>query len=112
MLPKHDRSVKARFRNRRFAARPTRTRQEAELLDGLREAFEPTPHIPETPDRTRERYVWAIENWGNYLEDIGADPAWIKRIDELRWALEDLTKGVLCPVLNPAAVKNSSPQPE
>jgi hypothetical protein len=109
MLPKHDRSVKARFRNRRFAVRPTRTRQEAELLDGLREAFEPTPDIPETPDRTRERHVWAIETWANYLEDIGADPAWIKRIDELRWALEDLTKGVLCPLLKPAAVENGSP---
>ena len=109
MLPKHDRSVRARFRNRRFAVRPTHTRQETEFLDGLREAFEPTPEIPETPDKTRERYVWAIETWANYLEDIGADPAWIKRIDELRWALEDLTNGVLCPLLEPAAVKNSPP---
>jgi hypothetical protein len=109
MLPKHDRGVKARFRNRRFAVRPTRTRQETELLDGLCEAFEPTPDIPETPDRTRERYVWAIETWANFLEDIGADPAWIKRIDELRWAVEDLTRGVLSPLLKPAAVKNSPP---
>jgi hypothetical protein len=102
MLPRHDSSVKARFRNRRFAVRPTRTRQEAEFLDGLREAFEPTPDIPETPDRTRERYVLAIETWANYLEDIGAEVAWIKRIDELRWALEDLTNGALSPLLKPA----------
>ena len=108
MLPRHSRSARARFRNPQFVARPTRTPQQSELFDGLREAFEPTPDIPETLDRTRERYIWAIETWANYLEDIGAEPAWINRMDELRWALEDLTKGVLCPLLEVAPLKDSS----
>src|SRR6202790_4540074 len=45
---------------------------EHKLLEDLRLAFQATPEIPETPERTRERYVWAIESLANYLEDIGA----------------------------------------
>ena len=106
MLPRHSRTAKARFRNRDSAVKPTRTRQQVELFDGLREAFEANSDIPETLDRARERYIWALETWANYLEDIGAEPTWINRIDELRWALEDVTKGVLSPLLRPAALKS------
>ena len=118
-MPRHIRSVTAR--RPRKIARPVQaappavaavaaaaSTNEAELFDGLRQAFQATPDIPETPERTRERYVLAIESLANYLEDIGADSAWIERIDELRWALEDLTNGVLPPLLKPTS-SNSSP---
>ncbi len=115
-MPRHIRSVTAR-RPRKFA-RPAQaappaapaavSTNEAELFDGLRQAFQATPDIPETPERTRERYVWAIESLANYLEDIGADAVWIEHIDELRWALEDLTNGVLPALLKPTS-SNSSP---
>jgi len=80
-----------------------------ELFDGLRRAFQPTPEIPETPERTRERYVWAIESLANYLEDIGADAAWIERIEELGWALEDLTTGAPPLLLKPTSAKSRPP---
>ena len=83
--------------------------REVELFDGLRQAFQPTPEIPETPERTRERYVWAIESLANYLEDIGADAAWIERIEELGWALEDLTTGALPLLLEPTRPKSGRP---
>jgi hypothetical protein len=79
------------------------------LFDALRRAFEATPEIPETPGRTRERYVWALESLADYLEDIGADSVWIGRFDELSWALEDLAKGVVAPFLEPASSKGPPP---
>ncbi len=125
-MPRHIRSVTAR--RPRKIARPVQaappavapvaavataaaaaSTNEAELFDGLRQAFQATPDIPETPERTRERYVWAIESLANYLEDIGADAVWIERIDELRWALEDLTNGVLPPLLKPTSSSSSPP---
>jgi hypothetical protein len=117
-MPRHIRSVTAR-RPRRIAkpvkeapppaalatpAAPSLAAElstEAELFDSLRQAFQVTPGIPETPERTRERYAWAIESLANYLEDIGADTAWVERIEELGWALEDLTTGVQAPFLKP-----------
>jgi hypothetical protein len=83
--------------------------REHKLLEDLRLAFQATPEIPETPERTRERYVWAIESLANYLEDIGADAACIERIDELGWALEDLTNGMLPAFLKPTRSKNGPP---
>jgi len=84
-----------------LAVGPAALAREAELFDGLRRAFQATPEFPETPERTRERYVLAIESLVDYLEDIGADKAWIARLDELGWALEDLTKGELPLLLEP-----------
>jgi hypothetical protein len=125
-MPRHIRSVTAR-RPRKFArpvkdappvaapAAPTAPTalaappSEVELFDGLRQAFQPTPEIPETPERTRERYVWAIESLANYLEDIGADAAWVERIEELGWALEDLTTGALPLLLEPTRPKSGRP---
>jgi hypothetical protein len=114
-MPRHIRSVTAR-RPRRIAkpvkeapppaapAVPSLAAElstEAELFDALRQAFQVTPGVPETPERTRERYAWAIESLANYLEDIGADTALVERIEELGWALEDLTAGVQAPFLKP-----------
>jgi hypothetical protein len=122
-MPRHIRSVTAR-RPRRMAkpvkeapppAAPAAASpaaelsNEAELFDGLRQAFQVTPGIPETPERTRERYAWAIESLANYLEDIGADAAWVERIEELGWALEDLTTGVLAPFLRPTPSTGGPP---
>ena len=117
-MPRHIRNVTAR-RPRRIARRPVNdaprpvapsaSAHELKLFDGLRRAFQATPEIPESPERTRERYVWAIESLANYLEDIGADAVWIERIDELGWALEDLTKGVLPLLLKPARSKSRPP---
>jgi hypothetical protein len=88
---------------------PPASAPELRLFDDLRQAFQATPDVPESPERSRERYVWAIESLANYLEDIGADAAWIERIDELGWALEDLTKGVLPPLFKPTRSKGLPP---
>src|SRR5205085_11269203 len=82
---------------------------QAELLDRLRQAFQATPAIPETPERTRKGYILAIESLADYLEEIGADSVCIQRIDELGWALEDLTNGVPSPLLQPTRSKRNSP---
>ena len=68
----------------------------------LRRAFEATPEISETPERTRERYIDAIDSVADYLESIGADAVWVERFDELSGALEDLVDGRLPAVLRPA----------
>ena len=125
-MPRHIRSVKARH-PRKFVKPPTKDARppvvppaasppshvapatgspapcpaQADLFDGLREAFHCTPGDPETPERTRERYVLAIESLADYLEAIGADPTWVERIDELGWALDDLAKGELPGFLRP-----------
>ena len=117
-MAKDIRSASAR-RGRRIAkpapdAPPASSSVEAkaiELFDGLRRAFKATPQIPETTERTRERYVRAIDSLANYLEDIGADAVWVERIDELAWALEDLTKGEFHPLLQPARFSSSPPPP-
>jgi len=110
IMPRHIRSVTARrsrriagsVKNARRALAPAASAQQVELFDGLRQAFQATPEIPETTERTLERYVWAIESLADYLEDIGADAVWIERIDALGSALEDLTKGELPLLLNPS----------
>jgi hypothetical protein len=91
------------------AVTPAAPANEVDLFDGLRRAFQATAGIPETPERTRERYVLAIESLANYLEDIGADPVWIERIDELGWALEDLTTGELPLLLQPTRPNSRPP---
>jgi hypothetical protein len=88
---------------------PAAPASDIELFAGLRRAFQATPGIPETPERTRERYVLAIESIANYLEDIGADAVWIERIDELGWALEDVTSGVLPLLLQPTNPESRPP---
>jgi len=118
-MPRHIRSVTAR-RPRRIANRPIKdppprpvapsaAAPELRLLDGLRQAFHDPPDAPESPERCRDRYVQAIESLADYLEDIGADAAWIERIDELGWALEDLTSGVVPPLLQPTPAKRGQP---
>jgi hypothetical protein len=117
-MPRHIRSVTAR-RPRKIARRPVKPAAPAvvpsasahklELFDALRQAFQSTPEIPETAERTRERYVSALESLADYLEDIGAEEAWTERIDELAWALEDLTKGALPPVLTPTGSESRLP---
>ena len=126
-MPRHIRSVKARHPRkypaknappvgsplsaRVFAAIPPSAKAhvppsaQAELLAGLRQAFLDTPEVVETIARTRERYVVAVEAIANYLEDIGADAAWIEHLDELRWALEDLTNGEIPELLKPTTSK-------
>jgi hypothetical protein len=91
------------------AVAPSASAHELRLFDGLRRAFQATPEIAESPERSRERYVWAIESLADYLEDIGADAAWIERIEELGWALEDLTAGVLPVLLKPTRSTGGPP---
>ena len=118
-MPRHIRSVIAR-RPRRITNRPIKdmpprpvaasaSAPELRLLDGLRQAFHDAPEAPESPERCRDRYVQAIESVVDYLEDIGADAAWIERIDELGWALEKLTSGVVPPLLQPTNGKLGQP---
>ena len=107
-MPRHLRSVTAR-RSRRIAISAKRPQSasapeisaQTELLDGLRQAFQATPGVPESPKRTLERYVLAIETLANYLEDIRAEAVWIERIDDLGRALEDLSRGEHPNLLNP-----------
>jgi hypothetical protein len=106
-MPRHIRSVTARRspkpRKRETVARiPGTSKSKAELFRGLRRAFEVTPEISETPERTRERYIDAIDSVADYLESIGADAIWVERFDELSEALEDLVEGGLPAVLRPA----------
>ena len=135
-MPRHIRSITARHR-RKFAKPPTKDARpsvtppaasfashgapatgslascpaQADLFDRLREAFHSTPGPPETPERARERYVLAIEGLADYLEAIGADTTWVERIDELGWALDDLTNGVSPPLLQPTRSERGSPTP-
>jgi hypothetical protein len=67
---------------------PGTTKAKAELFHHLGRAFEVDPEACETPERTRERYVEAIDSVADYLESIGADPEWLERFDELSGALE------------------------
>ena len=84
---------------------PGTSKSKAKLFDGLRRAFEATPEISETPERTRERYIDAIDSVADYLESIGADAVWVERFDELSGALEVLVEGALPAVLRPAIRK-------
>jgi len=109
-MPRHIRSVTAR-RSPKPRKRPTvagipgSSKSKAELFRRLRQAFEATPEVGETPERTRERYIDAIDSVADYLESIGADAAWIERFDELSAALEDLVEGTIPPILKPAISK-------
>jgi hypothetical protein len=109
-MPRHIRRVSARRspkpRNRATVAGiPGTSKSKAELFDGLRRAFEATLEISETPERTRDRYIDAIDSVADYLESIGADAVWVERFDELSGALEDLVEGALPAVLRPAIPK-------
>jgi hypothetical protein len=108
-MPRHIRSVTGRRsqkpRKREVVGIPGTSKSKAELFDGLRRAFEATPEISETPERTRERYIDAIDSVADYLESIGADAVWVERFDELSEALEHLVEGVLPRILRPAIPK-------
>jgi len=117
-MPRHIRSVTARrprkvvnSRTAKDAPRPaaaSASPRELKLLDGLRRAFEAAA-APESPASSRDRYVQAMESLADYLEDIGADAASIERIDELGWALEDLSDGVVAPLLTPTRARPGAP---
>jgi hypothetical protein len=68
---------------------PGTAKAKAELFQRLCRAFETAPEARETPERTRERYVLAIDSVADYLEIIGADPVWVERFDDLSGALEE-----------------------
>jgi hypothetical protein len=106
-MPRHTKSVTARRSPRprkraTVAGIPGSSRSKAELFDGLRRAFEATPDISETPERTRQRCIAAIDSVADYLESIGADSVWVERFDELRAALEGLVDGALPAVPRPS----------
>jgi hypothetical protein len=109
-MPRHTgslrkrRSPKSRERAT-IAGIPGSAKAKAELFQGLRRAFESTSDVSETPERTRERYIDAIDSVADYLASIGADALWVERFDELTGALEDLGDGALPPVLRPAISK-------
>ena len=84
---------------------PGTAKAKAELFHRLRRAFESTPEARETPERTRERYVAAIDSVADYLESIGADPVWVERFDDLSGALEAPVEGALPALLKPATPK-------
>jgi hypothetical protein len=98
------RSPKPRERAR-IAGIPGSAKAKAELFHRLHQAFEATPDVSETPERTRERYIDALKSVADYLASIGADALWVERFDELSGALEDLADGVLPPVLRPGTSK-------
>ena len=109
-MPRHNRSVTARRspkprRRATIAGLPGSSRSKAELFDRLYRAFEVPPQVSETPERTRERYIDAIDSVADYLESIGADAVWVDRFDELSGALKDLVKGELPAILRPAIPK-------
>jgi hypothetical protein len=104
-MPRHIRGVTARRspkprKRATVAGIPGTSKSKANFFDGLRRAFEATPEISETPERTRERYIDAIDSVADYLESIGADAVWVERFDELSGALEDLVEGALPAVLS------------
>jgi hypothetical protein len=85
-MPRHIRGVTARRspkprKRAAVAGIPGTSKSKAKLFDGLRRAFEATPEISETPERTRERYIDAIDSVADYLESIGADAVWVERFD-------------------------------
>jgi hypothetical protein len=88
-----------------LAGMPGTAKAKAELFHRLRRAFESAPEACETPERTRERYVEAIDSVTDYLESIGAKPIWIERFDDLSEALEDLIEGSPPALLKPAISK-------
>ena len=107
-MPRHNRSVTARRspkprRRATVAGLPGSSKSKAELFRRLRRAFE--ADVGETPERTRERYIDALDSVADYLESIGADAEWVERFDELSEALESLVEGVHPPILRPAMPK-------
>jgi hypothetical protein len=75
-MPRHIRGVTARRSPRprkraMVAGIPGTSKSKAKLFNGLRRALEATPEISETPERTRERYIDAIDSVADYLESIG-----------------------------------------
>ena len=71
------------------AGTPGTATAKAELFHRLRRAFEAAPEARETPERTRKRYVDAIDSVADYLEIIGADPVLVERFDDLSGAIEE-----------------------
>jgi hypothetical protein len=109
-MPRHNRSVTARRspkprKRTAVPGLPVSSKSKAELFDRLHLAFEVTPQVSETPQRTRERYIDAIDSVADYLESIGADAVWVERFDELSGALEDLVEGKLPAFLRPEIPK-------
>ena len=104
-MPRRFRSAAAwrssKLRKRATAGIPGTSKAKAELCHSLGRAFEATPEVNETPERTRKRYIDAIDSVADYLKDIAVDAVWAKRFDELSGALEDLVKGALQPPLTP-----------
>jgi hypothetical protein len=109
-MPKHIESVRKRRSPRpreraTIAGIPGSAKAKVELFHRLRRAFEPASEVSEPPERTRERYIEAIDSVADYLASIGAEKLWVERFDELSGALEDLADGALPPVLRPAISK-------
>jgi hypothetical protein len=109
-MPRHNRSVTARRspksrKRATVAGFPGSSKSKTELFGRLHRAFEVTPQVGETPQRTRERYIDAIDSVADYLESIGADAVWVERFDELSGALEDLAEGKLPAILRPEMPK-------
>ena len=74
-MPRHFRSVTA-WRSSKPQKRATgsisgTSKAKAELFHRLGRAFEATPEVNEPPERARERYIDAIDNLADYLEDWG-----------------------------------------
>jgi hypothetical protein len=88
-----------------IAGIPGSAKAKAQLFRRLGRAFEATPEVSETPERTRERYIDALESVADYLASIGADALWVERFDELSGVLEDLVDGAPPPVLRPGKSK-------
>ena len=106
-MPRHIRSGTARRspkprKQATIIGIPGTSKSKAELFRGLRRAFEAAPNVSETPERTRKRYIDAIDSVADYLESIGADAVWVERFDELSEALESLLEGAHPPILRPA----------
>jgi hypothetical protein len=109
-MPRHNRSVTARRspkprKRATVTGLPGSSKSKAELFDRLHRAFEATPQVGETAQRTRERYIDAIHSVADYLECIGADAVWVERFDELSGALEDVVEGKLPAILRPEIPK-------
>jgi len=58
---------------KRDASIPGTSKAKTELFHRLGRAFEAAPEVNEPPERAGERYIDAIDNVADYLEDIGTD---------------------------------------
>ena len=76
-MPRRFRSVAAwrssKLRKPATAGIPGTSKAKAELCHSLGRAFEVTSEVNETPERTRKRYIDAIDSVADYLKDIAAE---------------------------------------